>query len=431
MLALAQVSRSPRMSIRTTMLLALSIAFLLFTLTYQSTQTQHIQDLTTNLVGTDFSGDFETIVNANAFTTTARTYQAIPGVVSSSIGFTGSGHAGAADLPMQVRAVDATTFGSTVIWPSQQASQTGNDLLNKLVKMDHLAGKIVPAIIDTTTANRLHLSVSSVFSMTIDGYEKPPMQYVVLGILPSIPTINAITSLNKQGQTKVTGGILVNYKTYIDVFTSQAKADPELRTAIPAPLNHAWLHSRDGAAATSVPSALAKLHLSNLMDRRAILAELNTDPLYLILSGILSIGTITALLLALLGNLLTSWLSARTRLTNFAVLRAIGSTPRQVASVLTWEQAIVYLTGAFLGIGIGIFIVQTVIPALIVTNLNTDVSSNQFYALQSILPAHVVMPTMLLPALLALLAIYGIALVMMVRVVSRPSLSQTLRLNED
>src|SRR5260221_8328189 len=43
MLALAYGSRAPRQSIRTTMLLSLSITFLVFTLGYQSTRTQHIQ----------------------------------------------------------------------------------------------------------------------------------------------------------------------------------------------------------------------------------------------------------------------------------------------------------------------------------------------------------------------------------------------------
>lgn len=70
---------------------------------------------------------------------------------------------------------------------------------------------------------------------------------------------------------------------------------------------------------------------------------LSNDPLYLDLIIILTIGAITALMLAVIGDLLTSWLSVRTRLTNFAVLRALGASPGQIASVLTWEQAIVYV----------------------------------------------------------------------------------------
>jgi hypothetical protein len=99
--------------------------------------------------------------------------------------------------------------------------------------------------------------------------------------------------------------------------------------------------------------------------------------------------------------------------------------------MLTWEQAVVYLTGLLLGVGIGEFIVQTVVPALTLTNSTINVSSNQFYTLQTTFPTQIVLPSSLLLALLALVAIYGVALTMMVRIVSQPSLSQTLRLNED
>jgi hypothetical protein len=99
--------------------------------------------------------------------------------------------------------------------------------------------------------------------------------------------------------------------------------------------------------------------------------------------------------------------------------------------MLTWEQAIIYLTGLLLGVGIGAFLVRTVVPALILTDFNSNLSSNQFYALQTTFPTQIVLPASLLLILLALVVIYGVALTMMVRIVSRPSLSQTLRLNED
>ncbi|HXR66657.1 MAG TPA: FtsX-like permease family protein [Ktedonobacteraceae bacterium] len=61
------------------------------------------------------------------------------------------------------------------------------------------------------------------------------------------------------------------------------------------------------------------------------------------------LGTATALLLALLGNLVASWLNARSRLVNFAALRALGTTPRQIASTLAWEQVVVYSAAMLLG----------------------------------------------------------------------------------
>src|SRR5581483_7724094 len=167
----------------------------------------------------------------------------------------------------------------------------------------------------------------------------------------------------------------------------------------------------------------------------AFAGTLYTDPLYLDLNGILTIGAFTTLLLALLGDLLASWLSARTRLANFAILRALGTAPWQVASVLTWEQCIVYSTAIFLGILFGLFLSLTVVPSLVFTSvpnsIGDQISSAQFYILQHIIPVQVTFPQSLGIILIALLLICVIALGMMVRVVSKPSMSQTLRLNSD
>jgi ABC-type antimicrobial peptide transport system permease subunit len=196
----------------------------------------------------------------------------------------------------------------------------------------------------------------------------------------------------------------------------------------------------DGASLTSVRTTLNQssgiTSLNQLYDRRAIIADLSHEPLYLTLNGVLVLGAATALFLALLGTLLTSWLSARRRLTSFAVLRALGARPRQIASVLTWEQLIIYTTAIVLGIFFGLIFSLVVIPALAFTSVPPagiigDISSQAFFALQNTPQVEIVFPTSLWIALGLLVAICAIALGMMVRIVSRPSISQTLRLNED
>jgi hypothetical protein len=58
-------------------------------------------------------------------------------------------------------------------------------------------------------------------------------------------------------------------------------------------------------------------------------------------------------------------------------------------------------------------------------------SSDEFYALQHFLPVQVVISGWLLVALALLVLLCMVALAMMARIVSKPSISQTLRLNED
>jgi ABC-type lipoprotein release transport system permease subunit len=441
MLALAQVARAPRQSIRMTMLLALAIAFGLFTLIYTATQTQHIQDLTTYQVGADFSGELPSGAMALLDPVkTTKDYRAIPGVTSASVGYVGHGDGGKANLSMEVRAVDASTFGRTVIWPSPAASQSANALLKKLVagRGDAIANDFVPVIVDTTTLNVLQLHVGDTFTIKVDNQTQRDMHCGIIGVVPHIPTINDRTAslgVNSNKGFMVVGGVLVDYQTYAAVYVKDARKNGSLILQLDTPsINHVWLSTKsDEASLASVRTALSRsnLRLNNLTDRRELLISLKSDPLYVVLGGVLGIGTVTALLLALVGDLLASWLSARTRLTNFAILRALGTTPQQVASILTWEQAIVYITGLLLGVGFGFLLSMTVIPSLTFTTLNADLSNNQFYALQTALPTSVVLPPTLPLALLVLVAIYVLALTMMVRVVSRPSLSQALRLSED
>jgi FtsX-like permease family len=448
MLAFAQVSRSPRQPLRMTMLLALSIAFTLFTLVYMATQSQHIQDIVTYQAGADFSGDISnntsltgnTISNANSHdpTTLIQRYSVIPGVVSASAGFIGQGTAGNAALPIVLRAVDGNTFGNTVLWSTDKDHQTANVLLKDLASRQQSAVKtlLIPTIVDTTTLRTLHLRVGSHFKLKVDNQVVDTVQCIVVGSVSHVPTVNDRTAqFGTQGFMSV-GGILVDYQTYINVNLQVAKASGVSsfgQLNIPT-INHIWLHSRDDAASlSSIRTSIKQpgLLLLNIVDRRALLATLNADPPYLILSGILRIGTVTALLLALVGNLLASWLTARTRLSNFAVMRALGTSPARVASILMWEQAIVYVIGLLLGIAFGALLSATVIPSLTLSDLNTNLSNAQFFDLQTAFPTPIVVPPTLPLALIVLVAIYVVALLMMVRVVSRPSLGQTLRLNED
>src|SRR5262249_38824475 len=118
----------------------------------------------------------------------------------------------------------------------------------------------------------------------------------------------------------------------------------------------------------------------------------------------------------------------------FAVLRALGTPPRQIASVLAWEQILVYATAQTLGVVFGAVLVGTIVPALVFTGVpsyTTDLSSGEFYALQHLLPGQVVVPLGLLVVFGVLMLICAGAIGMMARIVSRPSISQTLRLNAD
>ncbi|HYT35069.1 MAG TPA: ABC transporter permease [Ktedonobacteraceae bacterium] len=437
MLALAQMSRAPRQSIRLMLLLALATAFAIFTLVFTASQTQRILDVAAYQSGADFSGTIHNSV-ATPLQVTEETalYREIPGVISATVGNASSATAAGAilALPVEIRAVDAATFARTATWSEQDSPQPLSALMAQLSaqRASALSRLAVPAVVDSSAWQSLKLSPNaSSFSL---NFTEGTVNFMAIAEVQHIPTVDDRGSSTANSGSVPNGGILVDYPSFAVVYGHDFRA-----SAASLPLNAVWLRTRDDAVSLAVVrKALNKgvLQLSPLNDRRAIIEALYQEPLYLDLIGILTFGASIALLLALVGNLIASWLGARGRLANFAVLRALGATPSQIAGILTWEQCVIYSTSILLGIFCGAIFSVLVVPQLIFTSVglsgaNSDLTSSQFYVAQSVPPIQIVIPTSLVVALAVLVIICIVALGMMIRVVSRPSISQTLRLNED
>ncbi len=431
MLALAQMARAPRLAVQMILLLALSSGFASFALVFISSETQHLQAFAAYEAGADFSGaPLQQDTGAASFLENQTVaYRAIPGVTSATLGFVTDGSDPSGLYTMSIRAVDATTYAQTAIWTDQDSSQPLSALMQPLIagRSSVRTTQVIPAVVDQLTWQRLHLQKGTTFLAVLAAGR---FLFRAVAEIPHLPTVaDSLDSGNASGYA-VPGGILVDYPSLAPAFIRGTG------TGV-FPVNYVWLRtSDDPAALTKIRAALTSgpLALSPLHDRRASLRALEQDPLYLALLGVLILGTATTILLALAGNLLASWLSARTRLTNFAVLRALGTTPGQLASILTWEQIIVYATALVLGAAFGAVLAGTMVPALVFTGApsgTSDPSSSEFYTLQHLLPTQIVVPSLLVLVFAALVVICALAIGLMARVVSRPSLGQTLRLNAD
>ena len=430
MLALAQMARSPQQAVRMTTLLALAITFAIFSLVLTATQTQRVNDIASYRVGSDFAATLPATTNVQSLTGMTKQFDAIPGVLAASVGYINTGTVGSGSVPLtfDVRAVDTSTYGNTAIWPTQVSSQSVNALLDTLNKASSygIAHGLVPVIVDANAARIASLHIGSTITVgqdaNIASLLVTDLHCYVVGIVNNIPTTNTNPQITNNGYYNQVGGLLMSYQTYNTIYQQQLAQSGQGKGSVT--LNYVWVRAKsDPTSIQEVRGALsvAASSLFTVQDRHAIIDTLNSDPLVLTLVGILSIGTVSTLLLALLGDLLASWLSARTRLTNFAVLRALGTSPRQVASVLTWEQGLIYLLGILLGIAFGILLAVTVIPTLV------------YYGVGSLIPLAVrtIVPVSLIVTLALLILIFIVTLGMMVRIVSSPSMSQTLRLNED
>ncbi|HEY7357200.1 MAG TPA: FtsX-like permease family protein, partial [Ktedonobacterales bacterium] len=430
MLALAQMARAPRQAMRMILLLALAISFGVFSLVFTSSESQQILNVAASQVGADFSGPTPnfTVVASDAQQTLAQrtaAYRQIPGVLSATLGYAGSAvpAGGAAPTPIEVRAVDTQNFAQTAIWTDQDSSQSLPSLMGQL---SHAPASGIPAIVDALAWQELHLSVGSPFTLNV---QDSSLIFVAVAEVQHIPTVNDSLDTPGTSDYATPGGILVDFPLLAEGYTAFSQET--------LALNYVWLRTSDNPALLAkIRAALTggPLQLGSLNDRRAMIADLQHDPLYLDLIAALQLGAAVTVLLALVGNLIASWLGARSRLLNFVVLRALGSAPRQIASVLIWEQGMIYTAALALGALFSALLIWTIVPALVFVaapNNGASFNSGEFYVIQHVLPVQILLPPTLGIVLAGIVAICVVALWMMARVVSRPSIGQTLRLSED
>jgi len=431
-LAIAQMARAPRQSLRMVLLFALAVAFALFTLIFSQTQMQRLNDITTYQVGSDFTGVIPDVLQGGTWNSQMTFYRGIKGVTSVTLGTTIFMEGGTNQLRINVNAVDASTYARTMYWTAQDGSQPIGALTSALQRGKAEAEKknVVPAIIDDAMAQSLSIGVGQQFVLS-DFHG--PINFVVTSVVHYLPTTYDTSSSTGVDASIPQGGVLVDFQTLSDIEVA-ANQNGVAQTQV-------WLRTTDQ------PADLANVHgtlfkgiyaLNNGEDRRALTRNLATDPLYGSILGILVLGALVVLLLGLVGNLLVSWWNARSRRTSFVILRALGCAPRQIARVLLWEQGIVYGFGLLLGAILSVVCSLVLVPAfifspLVETGIGTaTATAEDFYVAQSVPGVQVVTPLLPMLALLTgLVAICVLALLLMLRVVIRPQVSQTLRVDED
>jgi len=296
MLALAQMARAPRQAMRMVLLLALVSSFAMFSLVFTASESQQIATVAANQTGADFSGTTlesivpNTTIEQESLAQRTAAYHQIPGVISATLGFASSTLADEdSAMPLEIRAVDTQTFAQTAIWTDQDSTQSLPALMRQLRQASSAVA--VPAIVDTLAANELHLTPGVLFTLPVEDAALP---FIATAEVQHIPTVN--DSLDALGTSDYTppGGVLVDYQALASEY--QARSQGETLS-----LNYVWLRSSDDPALLAkVRAALSEgpLQLAILNDRRAMMADLQQDPLYLNLITVLWLGMIITIPLA-------------------------------------------------------------------------------------------------------------------------------------
>ena len=422
-LALAQMERKPRPAARVIILLALAIASSSFLLTLIATKDQYnVATANFFVQGADFSGSLPLSNSSSTFAQLQAQYSHLSGVQSATLGYrdviqlsTDQSTQGQGSLTID--AVDTNTYAQTINWSTAYTAQSLPDLMAQLKahQADASSRHVVYALVDAATWQRLHLSSGEQFSLPLDGDGLAHANFVALAPISYVPGVKDLSALAWSGM-----GIIVDYQSYITV---KAQVTGEAASTF-AP-NYIWLRTNNDAA--SLAHIRSVLPYAN--DRRSTLTTMQNDADHLGVVGVLALGIAAALILALIGTLLSTWLNAANRLTSFAVTRALGMAPSQIAAMLLWEQGIIYGLALLLGIGLSAMLMLFVAPTTAALTIQHGHPWNG--GAPNVPPIQVVIPyAQLLIMVGVLIVICLTALLLMARIVSRPSISQTLRLND-
>jgi FtsX-like permease family len=101
---------------------------------------------------------------------------------------------------------------------------------------------------------------------------------------------------------------------------------------------------------------------ASVISRAAITHSLQSDPVALGFVGALALGAIAAICFAALGFLVSTVVSTRERLGEFALLRALGMSGRQLSGWLSFEEASMLIVGLATGIALGLLLAWLVLP---------------------------------------------------------------------
>ncbi|HET8586785.1 MAG TPA: FtsX-like permease family protein, partial [Candidatus Limnocylindria bacterium] len=131
----------------------------------------------------------------------------------------------------------------------------------------------------------------------------------------------------------------------------------------------AWWLDVDPAKARAAAAALEDAPFSS----RAVISRiergqaLRTDPVALGVIGGLALGFVSAALFAAIGFVVSASVSARERLTEFALLRALGLSPGQLSGWLSIENGMLVLISLVGGTGLGLLMAWVALPFVTVT----------------------------------------------------------------
>jgi hypothetical protein len=184
-----------------------------------------------------------------------------------------------------------------------------------------------------------------------------------------------------------------------------------------------WFATVDGqdaaVAAILRDPAIGSASVVSLSERAEALA---TDPVALGVIGALGIGVAAAAAFAVVGFIVSAAVSARERVTEFALLRALGLSSGQLSGWLSLENATLAVISLVAGTALGLLVAWVALPFVTVTRGGDSAFP----------PVEVAVPWMAIGALeIAGIAALAVAIAGLTWALGRIGMASALRMGED
>ena len=191
--------------------------------------------------------------------------------------------------------------------------------------------------------------------------------------------------------------------------------------SLPQPEEY-WLTTSGDDAATINQLLAPPLSSLAVTSQEEVADTLLADPVALATIGALAVGFVAAVVFATAGFAVSATVSARERLVEFALFRALGLSRRQLGVWLTLEQGVLVVVSLILGTVVGWIITKAILPLVTLTQSGEP----------AVPPVMVTVPwDVVAGLLLAVVVVLGLVVLVMTVLLRRIGLGSLLRMGDD
>jgi putative ABC transport system permease protein len=340
LLGLRQIGRQPGQYTRLVLLLTLTLALGTFAASVAKTLDRNYNDRVYYQNGSDLllveSGTFDEVSQTWSFQPVGDhlDVKAVQGV-ARVFRTTGNANVTGKGRPQEVKmmGIDPPDFARVAWWRQDFADRNFIALLNGM------AADEKGAIVDQRFLNDFKLKVGD---SVVVNVKTVPVDFTITGVVRYWPT-----------QWPDTDRFFVVNLDYLFDQIGQSPYDVWAKT--------------DGVTPPAKIVDQLRQHdfiVSRFVDARQTALSLRDDPGRTGIFGILTVGFVIAALLTVLGFMLYSFLSAKRRMQQLGILRAMGLSIRQLVSLFLFEQGFLIALGVVVGTALGVLTGTLFIPFL-------------------------------------------------------------------